>query len=189
MRHDTSLASGALSTHIALIAAVVDRYAPCTPSSVAQVCNLRQQRFATCVARALGMRAIAPAWLTNTKGSSQRRRAILLENPPRHTCRQRDYTRSSDRRTAGDCRIMPWRCVSGQTIMKKIADGASAQSLNACITVGAVSEGAPPRSLAMVEMAESHADATETSGWRLVAGAGVGGVLLLGAYPVGNKAP
>ena len=84
---------------------------------------------------------------------------------------------------------MPWPCVSGQTIMKKIADGASALSPNACITVCAVSERAPLRTLATAETAESHAEATETSGWRLVAGAGVGGVFLLGAYPVGNKAP
>ena len=182
MRHDTLLTSGALPAHTALIAAVVDRYAPGTHSSVAQVCNLhrkddRHRCNCPCVAE-----------------KTQRLFLLAAGNTPRfplpHTCRQRVYTRSSDSRTAGDCRIMPWRCVSGQTIMKKIADGASALSPNARITVGAVSEGSPPRTLATAEVAESHAAATETSGWRLIAGAGVGGgVLLLGAHPAGNKAP
>ncbi len=124
---------------------------------------------------------------------TQRLFLLAAGNTPRfplpHTCRQRDYTRSSDSRTAGECKIMPWPCVSGQTIMKKIAGGASAQSLNACITAGAVSEGPPPGTLAPAKVAESHADASEPSGWRLVPEAGVGGVLLLGPYPVGNKAP
>ena len=162
-------------THIALIAAVVDRYAPGTHSSVAQVCNLRRKgdRIA----------CNCPCMAEKT----QRLFLLAAGNTPRfplpHTYRQRGYTRSSDSRTAGDCRIMPWRCLSRQTIMEKIAGGASAQSLNACITAGAVSEGAPPRTLATAETAESHADASEPSGWRLVAEAGVVGVLLLGRVP------
>ena len=181
MRHDTLLTSGALPAHTALIAAVVDRYAPGTHSSVAQVCNLHRKgdRIA----------CNCPCMAEKT----QRLFLLAAGNTPRfplpHTRRQRDYTRSSDSRTAGDCTIMPWRCLSRQTIMKKIPCGASALSPNACITVGAVSEGAPPRTLATAEVAESHADASEPSGWRLVAEAGVVGVLLLGAYPVGNKAP
>ena len=181
MRHDTLLTSGALPAHTALIAAVVDRYAPGTHSSVAQVCNLRRKDDRH--------RCNCPCVAEKT----QRLFLLAAGNTPRfplpHTCRQRDYTRSSDSRTAGDCRIMPWRCLSRQTIMEKIAGGASALSPNACITVGAVSEGAPPRTLATAEVAESHAEATETSGWRLVPEAGVGGVLLLGAYPVGTEAP
>ena len=165
-------------THIALIAAVVDRYAPGTHSSVAQVCNLRRKgdRIA----------CNCPCMAEKTQRLFLLAAGNTPRFPPPHTCRQRDYTRSSDSRTAGNCTIMPWRCLSRQTIMKKIPCGASALSPNARITVGAVSEGATPRTLAAAETAESHAAATETSGWRLVAEAGVGGVLLLSAHPVGN---